>query len=137
MSVDVIAFVLGLEDLAELLDLLFHLQKTGNLENVLLGLERLYDLSVPVLVVAVEFRTVVSDPAEVLDILNGVVGGNAHDGAHLVASAVVMRRPAFSAYSVGSLKNGVILITLLFEIHACRKTGRAAAYYADACFFVH
>ena len=45
VAVDVIALVLGLEELAEELDLLFHLEQAGDLQDVLLGLERLDDLA--------------------------------------------------------------------------------------------
>ena len=137
VSVDVVALVLGLQQLAEELDLLLHLQQARDLQDVLLGLEGLDDLALAVLVVAVELGAVVRDAAELLHVVHGIVGGNAHDGAHLVALAVVLGRPAFAADSRGSLENRVVGIPLLLEIHAGGEARGAAADDGDANVLVH
>ena len=137
VTVDVVALVLGLQQLAELLELLLHLQKSGDLQDVLLGLEGLDYLAVLVFVVAVELGAVVGDAAELLHIVDGVVRGHAHDCAHLIAAAVEVRGPALAAYTVTLLQNAVILIALLLQIHTCGKPGRAAANYAYAGVLVH
>ncbi len=73
MTVYVISLVLGLEELSELLELLLHLEKSWDLEDVLLRFERLDDFAVLVLVVTIELRTVVSDAAELFYIMYSVV----------------------------------------------------------------
>ena len=77
------------------------------------------------------------DAAELLHIVHGVVRGHAHDGAHLIALAIVAGGPALAADSGGFLKDGVVGIALLLQIHARGQAGRAAADDADAYVFVH
>ena len=137
MAVDVISLVLGLKELAELLELLLHLKKARDLSDVLLGLEGLDDLAQSVLVVAVELRAVVSDAAEFLNVVHGVIGRNAHDRAHLIAASVVVGRPALAAYPVVLLQDRVVLVTLLLQIHACRKSRRTSADNTDLDVLVH
>ena len=137
VTVDVIALVLGFQDLAQLLDLLLHLQQAGNLQQVLLGLEGLDDLALGVLVVPVQLGTVVGDAAELFHIMDSIVGGHAHDGAHLIPAAIVVGRPALAAHPVKPLQDGVVGIALLLQVHACGKTGGAAADDADASVLIH
>ena len=137
VAVEVIALVLGLQQLTELPDLSFHSEQARDLEDVLLGLEGLDDVALGVFVVAVELRAVVGDAAELLHVVHGVVGGHAHDGAHLIAAALVGRRPALAAHAVKTLEDGVVEVTLLFQVHARGQARRAAADDADARIFVH
>ena len=137
VAVQVVALILGLQQFAELLDLLFHLEQAGDLEDVFLRFEGFDDLARAVLVVAVEFRAVVGDAAEFFHVVDGIVGGYAHDSAHLIAAAVVGRGPALAADAVEALEDGVVLVSLLLEIHACGETGGAAADDADTGVLVH
>ena len=136
VAVDVVAFIFGLQELAEAGDLLLHLQQTGDLREVLRGLEGLDDLAVHVLVVAVQLRAVVGDAAELLDVVDRVVGRDAHDRAHLVAPPVVVRGVALAAHMVVPLEDGVILVALLLEVHGRGETRRAAADDTDPVRYV-
>jgi hypothetical protein len=91
VAVDVIALVLGLQQFAELLDLVLHLHQARKLQQILLGIERLNDIALGVLVFPAQRRSVMGDAAELFDIVDRVVGFDAHDGAHLIALAVVHR----------------------------------------------
>ena len=138
VAVDVIALVLGLQQLAELLELALHLEHPGVADDVAERTGKGLDhVALAVLVVAVELGTVVRDAAELLDVLNGVVGRNAHDGAHLVTAAVVVRAPALAADAVVALEDHVVLIALLLEIHAGGEARGAAADDGDANVLVH
>ena len=138
VTVDVIALILGLQQFAELGQLLLHLQQPGVADDVAQGSGKgLNDLAVGVLVVAVELGAVVGDAAELLHIVHGVVRGHAHDGAHLIALAVVVGGPALAAHSVRLLKDGVVGIALLLQIHARSQARRAAADDADTHILVH
>jgi hypothetical protein len=64
-----------------------------------------------------------------------VIGRHAHDSPHLIASSLVLGTVALSAYMVLLLKDGIILIALLLEIHTRGKPCRAAANDADLCVF--
>ena len=77
------------------------------------------------------------DAAELLHIVHGVVRGNAHDGAHLIALAVVVGAPALAAHAILTLQDGVVVVALLFQIHAGREPSGAAADDADAGILVH
>lgn len=129
--------ILGLQELAELLELSLHLEETGDLADVLLGLKGLDDLAEPVLVVAVQLRAVVRDAAEFLYVVYCVIRRNAHDGSHLIAAAVVIRRPALSADTIVLLKDRVIFVSFLLQIHTCGKACRASSDDADSDVFVH
>ncbi len=138
MAVQVVAFVLGLEELAELGELLLHLQQPGVADDVAEGTGKGFDhVAVAVLVVAVELRAIMGDAAELFHIMHGVVRGHAHDGAHLITAAVIIRRPALAAYTVQALQDRIVGIALLLQIHTGGKTGRAAADYAYTRVFVH
>ena len=138
VTVEVIALVLGLQQFAEGFELLLHLEQPGVLDDVSDSAgERLDHLAGTVLVVAVELRAVVGDAAELFHIVHCIVGRNTHDGAHLIAASVVMRRPALAADAVETLIDGVVLITLLFQVHTRAQAGRTAADDGDANVFVH
>ena len=138
VPVEVIALVLGLQQLAEGGQLLLHLQQPGVADEIGKGLrKRLNDVAAAVLVIAVQLRAVVRDAAELFDILHRIVGGDAHDGAHFIPASVVMRAPALAAHAVQTLKNRVVFIALLLQIHTGAQTGRAAADNGDANVFVH
>ena len=137
MTVQIIALVLRLQKLAELFHLLLHLEQARDLEDVLFRFKGFDDVAALVLIVAVQLRAVVGNAAELLDIVHGVVGRNAHDRTHLIPLSVVMRAPALAADAVKPLQNGVVLIPLLLEVHARGKPGRTAADDADARVFIH
>ena len=75
--------------------------------------------------------------AELLDVVDGVVRGNAHDGAHLVAAPLVIGRMALAAHPAVALEDDVVLEPGLLEVHAGRKTCRAAADDRDAFVLVN
>ena len=104
---------------------------------MLLRVERVDDVALQVLVVAVQARAVMRDAAEVLDILDGVVRGNAHDGAELVTAAFVFGRMALATDPAVALEDGVVLVTCLLQVHACGKAGRATADDRDAYVLIH
>ena len=137
VAVDVVAFVFGLQKLAEFLELALHLEEARYFGDVLLGLEGLDDLAHAVLVIAVQLRAVMRDPAEFLHVVHGVVRRDAHDGAHLIAAAVVVRRPALAADTVILLKDRVILVAFLFQVHAGRQACGASADDTDFRVLVH
>ena len=138
VAVEVIALVLGLQQFAEGLELLLHLEQPRIADDVSDGAGKGLDhLAGAVLVVAVELRTVMGDAAELFHIVHRVVGRNTHDGAHLITASVVMRRPALSADTVKALIDGVILIALLFQVHTSAQTSGTAADDGDANVFVH
>ena len=115
-----------------------YLEQPGVLDDVADGAgERLDHLAGTVLVIAVELRAVVGDAAELFHIMYGVVGRNTHDGAHLIAASVVVRGPALAADTVEALIDGIVLITLLFQVHTRAQAGRTAADDGDANVFVH
>ena len=137
VSVDVISFVFGFQQLAELFHLVLHSQKTRDLKKILLRLERLDDFALTVLVVSVQFGTVVCDAAEFFRVMHRVIAGNAHDGAHLIAASVICRGPALTAYAVEPLQNRIVFIAFLLQVHTCRQSGGTASNNADAGVFVH
>ena len=110
------------------------------LERVLhrvLGVPTIVGPAVGVFVVAEEHRSFVLDAGEFLDVVDGVIRGNAHDGAHLITFAVESGGPAFAAYAVLLFIDDVVLVAFLLEIHRGRKTGRARADDGNADVFVH
>ncbi len=137
VAVEVVAFILGLQKLSEFLELSLHLQETGDLQDVLSGLEGLDDLAQTVLIVAVELGAVMGDAAEFLHVMHGIIGRNAHDGAHLITAAVIPGRPALAAYPVVLLQDGIVLIPLLLQIHTCGKACGSASDDTDSDVFIH
>ena len=138
VAVDVVALVLGLQQLAEQLELLLHLQHPRILDDVDEGAgEGLDHVALGVLVVAVQLGTVVGDAAELLHVVHRVVAWHAHDGAHLIAPAVVMGRPALAAHAVLALQNGVVRVALLLQVHTGRQAGGASAHNTDANVLIH
>ena len=138
VTVEVIALVLGFQQFTKGLELFFHLEQPGVPDDVADRAGKGFDhLTARILIVAVELRTVVGDTAELLDVVNGIVGWNTHDGAHLIAASVVVRRPALAADAIQTLKNGVVLIAFLLQVHTCAEAGGAAADDCDANVFVH
>ena len=138
VAVDVIALVLGLQQLAELLQLALHLEHPGILDDVAERAGKGLDhVALSVLVVTVELGAVVGDAAELFHVMNSIVGGNAHDSAHLIASAVVVGAPALAADAVIALEDHIVFVSLFLEIHAGGKTRRAAADDGDANVLVH
>ena len=118
VAADVVAFVLGFEQAAHLLDLALQFEEVRDAGE--LFVETVIDAAIEVLVGTVEFRAVMGDAGEFFDVVNRIVGGNTHDGAHLIAFAIMNRRVAFAAHVVGFLINHVILVSLFLEIHRCR-----------------
>ena len=137
MSVHIIAFIFGLQNLTEFLDLLLHLEQTRNLGDILLRLEGLYHIAGAVFIVAVELRAIMGDAAKLFHIVHCIVGRNAHDCAHLISLAFVGRRPALAAHTVRLFKDHIIIIALFLQVHSGRETGRAAANDCYAYILVH
>ena len=138
VTVDIITLVLGLQQLTELLELTLHLQHPGVLDNVAdRSGKGLNHIAGGVFVIAVEFRAVVGDAAEFLHVMDGIVRGNTHNGAHLITASIVVRRPALAADTVEPFINGIVFIALFLQIHACAEAGRATADDCDANILIH
>ena len=91
VSVNIISFVLCLKEFAEHLQLLSHLEQARNLERVFLRLERLDNFTLQILIITIQFRSVVCNTAELFHIVNGIIRRYSHDCSHLISSAVVVR----------------------------------------------
>ena len=132
VAVHIVAFVFGFKKLAEFLDLLLHFQKMRDLRDVFLRLEGLDDLALLALIVSVELRTVVGDAAEIFDVLYRIIGRNAHNGAHLVAASLVIRRVALAAHMIVFFQYRIVFVALLLQIHGSGQSGRASADDTDS-----
>ena len=91
MSVDIIAFILCLQNLPEFFDLLFHLQQAGNLQEILLRFKRFNYITVTVFIVPVQFRAIMRYTAELFHVMNGIIRRNTHNGSHFITFSLIMR----------------------------------------------
>ena len=73
------------------------------------------------------------EAAELFNVVDGVVGRNAHDGAHFIAAAIVFRTVALAADVILLLKDRIVLVTLLLQVHSGGKSRGARADDADLC----
>ena len=85
VAVGVISLVLRREQLTQLLHCCHNLRATHRI------LFRDVDLAVLVQELATQFRPVDLVAGAIHDLLSGVVAGDAHDGSHLITTAVVVR----------------------------------------------